>query len=111
MSFDIKTISPHELKEKIDRKEDIQIIDTRDKEDYEMYHLENAILIPREEVPDHVDRIARDKPVIFYCKFGMKSPVSIRYLQDEHGFTNLWSLKDGIFDWAKQIDESLLYLI
>jgi rhodanese-related sulfurtransferase len=104
-------ITAIQLKDKLDNNELIQIIDIRDPIDYEICHIKSAISIPKSEIPDNIDKISRDKPVVFYCKYGVKSPTSIKFLETEAGFANLYSLQDGIYDWAKEVERSLLNLI
>ncbi|MCX6235369.1 MAG: rhodanese-like domain-containing protein [Bacteroidetes bacterium] len=107
----MKMITAIKLKEKIDNGEMIQIIDIRDTIDFEICHIAKSISIPKSEVMDNIDKIARDIPVVFYCKYGVKSPTSIKTLENEAGFTNLYSLQDGIYDWAKEVERSILNLI
>ena len=101
-------ISVKDLKKKLDCGEKIQIIDIRNIEDFDIYHLKNAICIPRSEIPDNIHKIARDIPVLIYCKYGLKSPKIIEYLESEKGFTNLFSLNEGLYEWVKEIDQSIL---
>jgi rhodanese-related sulfurtransferase len=44
-----------------------------------------------------------DKPVIVYCKKGVRSQIAIQRLEDKFGFNNLINLKGGIDAWKKQV--------
>ena len=107
----IKHITAPELKEMIVRGEKMQLIDAREKEDYEIYHLDGAIWIHRSDLLAKADLIARDRPVIIYCRYGMKSPPVIKNLAQEKNFTNLYSLKEGLYDWMKLYDRNALDLL
>jgi adenylyltransferase/sulfurtransferase len=101
----IKEITVQELKEKIDSHEDFQLIDVREKHEYEFVNI-GGELMPLNTILNHTDRIARDKPVIVHCKMGGRSAKAIRALE-EKGFTNLYNLKGGIVTYAKEVDQTL----
>ncbi len=97
----MKTISPAELKQLIESKSDIQIIDVREDYEYEEANI-NGTLIPMGEVMDRVNEIARDKKVIFHCRSGKRSETVIKALEAQHGFTNLYNLSGGILAYLEQ---------
>jgi rhodanese-related sulfurtransferase len=101
----VKEITVQELKQKIDAKEDFQLIDVREKHEYDFVNL-GAELIPLNTVLDNVEKFSRDKQVIIHCKGGVRSAKAIQALE-EKGFTNLYNLKGGIVAYAKEVDESL----
>lgn len=93
------------LKQKIDNKEDFQLIDVRETFEYEMSNIggEN---IPLAGILIETDRISKDKPVIVHCRSGKRSAIAI--MQLEHlGYTNLYNLKGGILAWAAEIESSM----
>ena len=102
----MKEITPQELKEKFDNKEDIELIDVREEYEHEIANLSGE-LIPLGIVMESADRIPRDKPVIVYCKTGRRSSVAIMSLEKQFGFTNLYNLKGGIFAYANEVDNSI----
>lgn len=99
-----KTVS--ELKQMLDNHEDFQLIDVREPDEYSICNL-NGELIPMNEIPDNIDKIAVDKPVVIHCRSGARSGRICTYLEESHGFTNLYNLKGGILAWADQIDTSM----
>lgn len=101
----VKEITVQELKQKMDAKEDFQLIDVREKHEYDFVNL-GAELIPLNTVLDNVEKFSRDKQVIVHCKGGVRSAKAIQVLE-EKGFTNLYNLKGGIVAYAKEVDESL----
>jgi rhodanese-related sulfurtransferase len=102
----MKEIDSKELKKMFDNKEDFQLIDVR--EDYE---LEIATLggehIPMAEVLNQVERVQKNKKVVFHCRSGKRSAAVIQALETQHGFTNLYNLQGGILAYADQVDSSL----
>lgn len=98
-------ITVQELKSYFDANKDFQLIDVREKHEYDFVNL-GAELIPLNTILEHKDKIARDKPVVVHCKGGVRSAKAIRALEEE-GFTNLVNLKGGIVAYAKEIDVSM----
>ena len=102
----MKEITVQQLKEKLDSKEDIQLIDVREDYEYDIANI-GAELIPLGTVMDNADRISKDKPVIIHCRSGVRSATAIMNLESRFGFTNLYNLKGGILAYAREIDQSL----
>jgi adenylyltransferase/sulfurtransferase len=102
----MKEITVSELKEMMDNKEDFQLIDVREQNEYDFVNL-NAELIPLGQFMDNIEKIATDKKVIVHCRSGARSANAILQLQaTEGGYENLYNLKGGILAWSDQIDPS-----
>ena len=102
----MKEITATELKQKIEKKEDFQLIDVREPYEYEMANL-GGELIPMGTVMSNTDKISREKTVVIHCRSGSRSAVIIQALEKQYGFTNLYNLKGGIIAWAREVDDSL----
>lgn len=102
----MKSISVQELKALQDQGADFQLIDVREPGEYAMGNL-NGILIPMGEVAAQVDRFDKEKQVVVHCRSGKRSASVIDYLEQNHGFTNLYNLEGGILAWIDQIDPSI----
>ena len=102
----MKDITVQEFKQKLDNKEDIQVIDVREPYEYDIVNL-GADLIPLGTIMENATQISRDKPVIIHCKSGVRSAGAIMNLENRFGFTNLYNLKGGILAYAREIDQSL----
>jgi rhodanese-related sulfurtransferase len=103
----MKFITPARLKELIDKKESIQIIDTREPEKYATAHIPGAISIPQLELPGRMNEVEVDKTVIIYCLYGVKSEMVYIYLKDKLKIKNLFILEGGAYHYATEIDPSL----
>ena len=99
-----KTVA--ELKQMIDGGEDFQLIDVRESHEYEICNIK-GLLIPMNDVPDHISDIAKDKTVVVHCRSGARSGRIIEYLEGTYGYTNLYNLKGGILAWADEIDHEM----
>lgn len=102
----MKEISVQELKDKIDNKEDFQLIDVRETFEYETSNLD-GLNIPLGGIMIETDKIATDKPVIMQCRSGKRSAAAVMQLEQMHGFTNLYNLKGGILAWQAAFDPEM----
>lgn len=102
-SLAMKEVTVQELKKLMDSNADFQLIDVREPHEYDICNL-NGELIPMSDIPNNVDKIAKDKQVVIHCRSGKRSGDMLLWLEKNHGFTNLYNLKGGILAWAKEID-------
>ncbi|MAX79765.1 MAG: NADH oxidase [Crocinitomicaceae bacterium] len=102
----MKAVSVTELKEKLDNKENIKVLDVREDHEREIAKFTD-FHIPMGEVLEHLDEIPKDVPVIVHCRSGQRSATVIDLLEREHGYDNLYNLNGGILSWANEIDKSL----
>ena len=102
----MKEISVRELKEKMDKGEDFQLIDVREDFEYEMSNL-GGTLIPLGGILIEAEQISKDKPVIVQCRSGKRSAAAIMQLEQQFGFNNLYNLTGGILAWAEEIDPTI----
>jgi len=102
----MKEVTVKELKQMIDNKEDIQIVDVREPNEFNQANIQGE-LIPLGTVPQNADKISKTKKVIVHCRSGKRSENAIKYLEANHGFDNLYNLKGGILAWKAEIDNSL----
>ena len=101
----MKEITVKELKHKLDKQEDFQLIDVREEFEYEVSNL-NGENIPLGGLLLEVGKIATDKPVIIHCRSGARSAAAVMQLEAQ-GFTQLYNLKGGILAWAQEIDPNI----
>jgi rhodanese-related sulfurtransferase len=59
------------------------VLDVRSREEYEAGHVEGAYLIPVDELRDRLDEVPRDRPVLAYCKSGLRSYLATRILRQK----------------------------
>lgn len=102
----MKEITVQELKSKLDKGDAIQLIDVREDNERAFTNI-GGDHIAMGTIVQNIDKISRDKDVIIYCRSGSRSGNVVNYLQQNHGFTNLFNLKGGILAWADQIDDTI----
>ncbi len=103
----IPQITVEQLKQKLDAKEDIFVLDVREPHEYPIANL-GAPLIPVGSIESRISEIASHKndEVIIHCRSGARSQKAALALKAA-GFTNVSNLTGGILAWAEKIDPSM----
>lgn len=102
----VKEITVSELERFHIEGTDFQLIDVREPHEYEIVNI-GGVLIPQNEIEEHLDKIQSEKPVVIHCRSGVRSAKVIRLLEEKYGFTNLYNLKGGVLAYAKEINPAL----
>ncbi len=83
---------------------EVIILDVREKNEFELGFIENAIHIPRGEVKSTAETLIptnnKDKSILIYCASGNRSALAGQIMQDI-GFSNVTSLIGGYIAWKK----------
>ncbi|MDF2961063.1 MAG: sulfurtransferase [Paenibacillus sp.] len=93
----IEMISPREFTAKLNNSElgDALIIDVREKMEWDYYHLEEALLIPMNTVPNQLEQLPRDKKLYIVCAHGVRSAHVCYYLR-EQGYEDVVNVEGGM---------------
>ena len=85
----IKKVTCDEMKEL----DDAILIDVRSKNEYDVYHLDNAINIEYTEIDKKIESVVddKDKKIIVYCQSGKRSDIAAQSLRDL-GYKNIYDL-------------------
>lgn len=102
----MKSINVQELQTMQASSAPFQLVDVREVNESEICSL-GGILIPINQIPQRLNEISKEMPVIVYCRAGMRSASAIQYLEHAEGFENLHNLEGGILDWIREIDPSM----
>lgn len=76
------------------------LIDIREPYEWRLVRIPNTCHIPMNEVPDHLDKLPRDRPVVIFCAHGSRS-YSVAAWLIEQG-VNASSMAGGITQWASR---------
>jgi adenylyltransferase/sulfurtransferase len=103
----IPQISVEALKQKLDAKEDVFVLDVREPHEYQIVNI-GAPLIPLGSLESRIGELAaqKDREIVVHCKSGARSQKAAMALK-QAGFTNVSNLTGGITAWAEKIDPSL----
>jgi NADPH-dependent 2,4-dienoyl-CoA reductase/sulfur reductase-like enzyme/rhodanese-related sulfurtransferase len=94
-------ITVFELKEKLEKDEDVVILDVRSEEEFRHRHIESDKLlhIPLLELRDRVNEIPGNKEIIVVCQLGLRSYEAQRILKG-YGFNEVKVLEGGMAFWT-----------
>ncbi|HWX53761.1 MAG TPA: molybdopterin-synthase adenylyltransferase MoeB [Verrucomicrobiae bacterium] len=103
----VPEISVEELKQRLDAKEDLFILDVREPHEYKICHL-NGHLIPLNDLPKRVHELDsnKDKEMVVHCRSGGRSAKAVAFLQ-QAGFTKARNLVGGVLAWSDRIDPKM----
>ena len=76
--------------------------------EYEIVKIPGSTLIPKGDIVSGaaLAELPQDKPVILYCKSGVRSAEALAVLKNA-GFRDATHVQGGVVGWVRQIDPSL----
>jgi len=90
------------LKQKMDAKEDVLLLDVRSADDYvgEQGHVKDSVLIPVEELEQRLSEIEdfQEKTVMTICRTDRRSAKAAQILT-KHGFADVHVIRNGMTSW------------
>ena len=96
----IVDVTPNELLEKAER---VHIIDVRRTDEFtdNLGHIAGARLIVLDTLPDHIETLPKDEPIVFVCRSGGRSARATAFAKDQ-GFQHVFNMKGGMLLWNSQ---------
>ena len=104
----IPEITPIELKERLDRNDQIVLVDVREPHERAIVDLPEVgqVRIPLREIPDRAGELDPAAELVFYCRSGARSGKAALQLQ-ARGFARVLNLQGGLLRWREEVDPSL----
>jgi rhodanese-related sulfurtransferase len=87
-----------EAKQMIESNPDLVVLDVRTLEEYDSGHIENAVLIPVDELAGRIGELDKEKEILVYCGSGVRSVTASQILVD-NGFVSVYNVLGGITAW------------
>jgi len=79
--------------------EDVQVVDVRGASEFNQGHIEGAANLFVGKLPQNLDKVAKDKPVIIHCQAGGRAAIAYSILK-ANGFDNILNYSGGWNDWV-----------
>jgi molybdopterin/thiamine biosynthesis adenylyltransferase/rhodanese-related sulfurtransferase/molybdopterin converting factor small subunit len=98
-------ISVAELKARMDRGDNVFVLDVRETHEYQINQVPGSTLIPLGDLPERFAELDASREIICQCKSGVRSARAASFLRDQ-GFKNVKNLKGGVLAWIDEIDPS-----
>ncbi len=102
------TITPLELKQKIDAHDNFVLVDVREPHEYEIVKIPGSVLIPKDRIlsGEALSELPQDKQIVLHCKSGARSAEALAALH-QAGFGDAVHVGGGVLAWAREVDPSL----
>jgi adenylyltransferase/sulfurtransferase len=98
-------ITSVELKQRLDRGDDLKIVDVREPNEYQINRIPGSQLIPLGDIPRRYAELNPDDEIVVHCKMGGRSAKAADFLRSV-GFKRVLNLQGGILDWIDKVDPS-----
>jgi adenylyltransferase/sulfurtransferase len=101
----VPEITPRELKARLDRGDDIYILDVREPHEYQICNI-GGHLIPLGDLASRVNELDSSREIVAHCRTGKRSAQASEFLL-KAGFRKISNLKGGILAWSDEVDPSV----
>src|SRR5690348_3199470 len=105
-TYDGAEITADELRDEWQRNPALVVVDVREPHEYEIAHIDGAVLMPLGELPDRLGELDGHREIVTHCHHGSRSLKALEILKAA-GFSKVRSLRGGIDAWAVNVDASL----
>ncbi len=82
------------------------VLDIREPVEVAICAIEDSVSIPLQQVPQQLETLPRQHPLIVLCHHGVRSAMVTDFLRNS-GFDNAWNLAGGIDAWAGQVEPDM----
>lgn len=103
--IEVEEVTAAELAELLESGEPVQLVDVRETWETEIAVIPDAMVLPLGRLPELLDALDPETPVIAYCHHGIRSAQAAGYLL-AHGF-DARHLAGGIDAWAEDMDPGM----
>jgi len=101
-TVNVPEITPRELKVRLDRGDEVFILDVRELHEYQICQI-GGHLIPLGDLPRRVHELDSSHEIVAHCRSGKRSADAVAFLR-QAGFQKIWNLKGGILAWSDEVD-------
>lgn len=102
----VRDLTPAELHARLQRGDDLVLLDVREPREWDLVRLEGARLVPLGSLPGALGTLDPSRETVVYCRSGVRSVTAVRILQAA-GFARAWNLAGGILRWGADVDPSV----
>jgi sulfur-carrier protein adenylyltransferase/sulfurtransferase len=101
----VPEITPRDLKSRLDRGDDIFILDVREPHEFQICNL-GGHLIPLGDLSRRVNELDSSREIVAHCRSGKRSADAVEFLR-RAGFRKVLNLKGGILAWSDEVDPTV----
>ncbi len=96
----VVAVDPAVVAEWLTRDPDLQVVDVRQPYERAAGHIEGSLHIELTELAARAAAIARDRPVVFYCRVGARSDMAAQAFRASG--LQAHSMRGGLLRWARE---------
>ncbi|ALG68009.1 rhodanese-like domain-containing protein [Beggiatoa leptomitoformis] len=82
------------------------LLDVREPWEYQICHLDNAVLIPMGTLPNQLSTLDRQQEIVVICHHGVRSQ-QVGWFLERVGFKDIINLVGGVAAWAQEVDHNM----
>jgi molybdopterin/thiamine biosynthesis adenylyltransferase/rhodanese-related sulfurtransferase len=101
----VPEMTPRELKARLDRGDEVYILDVREPHEYQICNIKGHLL-PLGELPRRVHELDSSREIVAHCRSGKRSAEAVDFLR-KAGFRKIHNLKGGILAWSEEVDPNV----
>ena len=83
------------------------LLDIREVYELTVCSIEGSIDIPMNSLPENINKLPNDEPLVVMCHIGGRSAQVVNWLF-QNGYKNALNLEGGIAAWAQMIDTNMV---
>lgn len=95
----MNTITVKSLKQLLEQNAEVQLIDVREIDEFEIGHIKEAKNIPLSELDQHVSDFNKDDDYIIICRSGNRSGMACDYLEQYD--IKATNVQGGMIEWTR----------
>ena len=99
-------IQPITLHQRLEKGDDIYLIDVRDEWEHSLSSIKESEHIPLNELVDRIQEIMFEEEIVVYCHHGERAFFGAQILI-ESGFKKVYHLTGGIDIWSQVVDSGV----
>lgn len=102
-----RVIEPSELHQRLQRGDEVVLIDVRDPVEQQVSALPGALVIPLERLGQRIKDLDPEREYVLFCRTGVRSARGVRQMTAA-GFSKVKNLRGGLNAWAEEVDPTML---
>jgi rhodanese-related sulfurtransferase len=103
----IRSITPHEYAQMVRASRQHVLVDVRQPWEYQLARINDAALMPLQEIHTWSLSLSRDMVYVVMCHHGIRSAYACQILMGM-GFVEVHNLAGGIDAWSSEVDPGVL---
>lgn len=102
----VESLSPADLKQRLDRGEELVLLDVREPEEVAICSIPGSVSVPMGQLAERLEELDPGRPTVCICHHGIRS-ASVAVALERLDFRALYNLAGGIDRWAREVDPDM----